>query len=35
MAKKTMMKKRKLIDMEAKIAAAVAVTAERVERGGA
>ena len=34
-AKKTTMKKRKLVDVEAKRAAVVAAAAERVERGGA
>ena len=33
-AKKTMMKKRKLVDVEAKRAVAVAAATERVERGG-
>ena len=33
-AKKTMMKKRKLIDVEAERAAAVVATVERAERGG-
>ena len=34
-AKKTMMKKRKLIDVEAERAAVVAAATERAERGGA
>ena len=34
-AKKTTMKKRKLIDVEAERAATIAVAAERAERGGA